>query len=249
MPPLQLEENKQSYENHIQDLATLKVVNLWTDTPTSSPWRNWKSTHQEIQVARDCDLNHWKQETSQRRIWKSIDQDILRWGYTPHGSFTLKEGYTLQEKFHNLKKDSIWTTIWKSKLWPKISTFLWLLLQNNILTLDNLQRRGFIGPLIFHLFHLQAETMEHLLNNCPLNEIIWNLATRLIRRTKRVKNNIISTIMDWGSGSFKIPILNKNWQLLPGFIVWQLWKERNIRIFHSQPSPPTLLWNTILLHL
>jgi hypothetical protein len=43
--------------------------------------------------------------------------------------------------------------------------------------------------------------------------------------------------------------LNRAWQLLPGFIVWKLWKERNKRIFHSQPSPPTLLWNTILLHL
>jgi hypothetical protein len=91
--------------------------------------------------------------------------------------------------------------------------------------------------------------MEHLLNNCPLSENIWNQATQFIRRTKRVKNNIISTIRDWGSGSFKIPILNRTWQLLPGFIVWQLWKERNRRIFHSQPSPPTLLWNTILLHL
>jgi hypothetical protein len=140
MPPLQLEENLQSYENHIQDLATLKVADLWTDTPSSSPWRRWKSTHQELQVAMDCDLQHWKQATTQRRIRKSTDQDILRWGYTPHGSFTLKEGYTLQEKFHNLQKDSIWTTIWKSKLWPKISTFLWLLLQNKILTWDNLQR-------------------------------------------------------------------------------------------------------------
>ena len=91
--------------------------------------------------------------------------------------------------------------------------------------------------------------MEHLLNKCPLDEIIWNLATQLMRRNKRVKNNIIRTIRDWGFVSFKIPILNRAWQLLLGFIVWQLWKERNIRIFHSHPSPPTLLWNTILLLL
>jgi hypothetical protein len=37
MPPLQMEENLQSYENHTEDLATLKVADLWTDTPSSSP--------------------------------------------------------------------------------------------------------------------------------------------------------------------------------------------------------------------
>jgi hypothetical protein len=37
MPPLQMEENLQSYENHTEDLATLKVADLWTNTPSSSP--------------------------------------------------------------------------------------------------------------------------------------------------------------------------------------------------------------------
>jgi hypothetical protein len=66
MPPLRLEENLQSYENHIQDLATLKVVDLWIETPNDSPWRSWKSTHQELQVEMNCDLQHWKQATIQR---------------------------------------------------------------------------------------------------------------------------------------------------------------------------------------
>jgi hypothetical protein len=88
--------------------------------------------------------------------------------------------------------------------------------------------------------------MEHLLNNCPLSEDIWNQASQRMRRTKRDKNNITSNIRDWGFGSFKSPILNTTWEILPNFIVWKLWKERNIIIFHCEPSPPTLLWNTIL---
>jgi hypothetical protein len=205
--------------------------------PNNSPWRTWKSTHQDLQAAENCNLQNWTQAISPRRIRTSNDPDILRWGHSPHGNFTLKEGYTLQEGFQSLPKDPIWTTVWKSKFWPKISMFLWLLLQNKILTWDNLQKRGFIGPSICHLCHQQAETMEHLLNNCTISVEIWDHATQLLRRTNRDKGNIINTIRNWGSGPYKSQLLNRIWQLLPGFIVWQLWKERNRRVFHSQPSP------------
>jgi hypothetical protein len=53
MPPLQLEENLKFYENHIQDLTTLKVEDLWTNTLNNSPRRSWKSTHRELQVEMD----------------------------------------------------------------------------------------------------------------------------------------------------------------------------------------------------
>jgi len=72
-----------------------------------NPWRRWKYTHQELQVAMDYDLQHWKQATMQRKIQKITDEDILKWGYTHHGSFTLKQGYTLKEKLHKLQKDNI----------------------------------------------------------------------------------------------------------------------------------------------
>jgi hypothetical protein len=66
----------------------------------------------------------------------------------------------------------------------KISTFLWLLVQNKILTWDNLRQRGFIGPSIFHLCQQQEETMEHILNQCPFSGLIWDQASQCMRRTK-----------------------------------------------------------------
>jgi hypothetical protein len=48
MPPLQSEENLLHYENQIQNLATSKVADMWTHSPINSPWRTWKSFHQEL---------------------------------------------------------------------------------------------------------------------------------------------------------------------------------------------------------
>jgi hypothetical protein len=78
---------------------------------------------------------------------------------------------------------------------------------------------------------------------------IWDHATQYLRRTHRDQRSITNTIRNWGPGPYKCQILNRIWQLLPGFIVWQLWKERNRRIFHSKPSTPASLWSTILLNL
>jgi hypothetical protein len=118
-------------------------------------------------------------------------------------NFTLKEGYALQEGFQSMPKDPIWTAVWKSKFWPKISTFLWLLLQNKILTWDNLQKRGFIGPSICHLCNQNEETMEHLLNSCAISADIWDHATQHLWRTHRDQGSIINTIRNWGSGPYK----------------------------------------------
>jgi hypothetical protein len=60
-----------------------------------------------------------------------------------------------------------------------------------------------------------------------------------MRKTNRVRDNIIKTIENWGATTYTNPILNMIWKLIPGFIVWQIWKERNRCIFHSD-APPLL---------
>jgi hypothetical protein len=45
--------------------------------------------------------------------------------------------------------------------------------------------------------------------------------------------------------TYNNPILNKIWQLLMGFVVWKIWKERNRRVFHSKPSSMNFVWSNI----
>jgi hypothetical protein len=48
LPPLQSDETLLHYENHIQNLATAKVADMWVANPNNHSWRTWKSMHPQI---------------------------------------------------------------------------------------------------------------------------------------------------------------------------------------------------------
>jgi hypothetical protein len=64
-----------------------------------------------------------------------------------------------------------------------------------------------------------------------------------MRRSNQNRGSIRDTIENWDSITYNNPILNYIWQLLPGFILWQIWKERNKHIFHSKDSTSELTWD------
>jgi len=67
-----------------------------------------------------------------------------------------------------------------------------------------------------------------------------------MRRSNQNKNNVSDTIENWDLITYNNPLLIHIWQLLPGFILWQIWKEWNKRIFHSKASTPDTTWEKIV---
>ena len=63
----------------------------------------------------------------------------------------------------------IWETIWSKYLIPKINIFQWLLLKNEILTLNNLARRGMVFPNSFFLCEEDLELVDHFFSQCPFS--------------------------------------------------------------------------------
>lgn len=81
-------------------------------------------------------------ELKKRKIPIAAGADILRWGYEEKGTFSATEAYKIITK-DKIIKDNLWDRIWSPSIWPEVSTFLWLLSHNRILTWDNLQKRSF----------------------------------------------------------------------------------------------------------
>jgi hypothetical protein len=127
----------------------------------------------------------------------------------------------------------VWSKIWSLKHWPKINIFLWLVAHRSILTWDNLTKRGFTGPSIFPLCLAEVENNEPSPKHLPLQHQVWDHCTTIMHTSDRKRDNISTTIEEWREVAFQSPILNHIWKLLPGFILWKIWKERNRRIFRN----------------
>lgn len=62
--------------------------------------------------------------------------------------------------------------VWKSKTPEKIKIFLWFILNNAILTKDNMIKRKWPGdPMCY--FCQQDETATHLLFQCSVAKAVW----------------------------------------------------------------------------
>ena len=66
-------------------------------------------------------------------------RDELIWGNNSNGIYYMALGYL--SLWNRLEKPT-WAKAWMPGLTPKINIFFWLMLQDKILTLDNLAKRG-----------------------------------------------------------------------------------------------------------
>lgn len=159
--------------------------------------------------------------------------DTLRWGYEEKGTFTTKEAYKIIIG-NRVSKDKLWDNIWNPPIWPKVSTFLWLLSHNKILTWDNLRKRNFSDPSICLNYKQEEESALHLMQTCSLGRKLWEKVTFHCRKDGIVVGDIKSTLRNWNQKPYQSKVLNTLWQIIPRLLMWNIWKERNRRIFKDQ---------------
>ena len=119
-------------------------------------WKNiWNS------FTRNLDLNG---------IRLSTECDLLIWEYNKvNGMISADKVYECIVNSYKPDPGSrLFNSLWSSLLPCKIGCFVWLVLRNKILTWDNLQKRGKIGPGICSLCYSNEETVHHMFSRCPI---------------------------------------------------------------------------------
>eukprot|EP00253_Pinus_taeda_P026144 PITA_26144 len=122
-PPPTEEEEAHSWE----------IVNQYWLPTLDQGYRQWRKEKDIIMNGTEAMHRELNTELTNRWMRYSEEKEILHWVYKPRGTFTTQEAYNLIIN-SPANKDPLWDKVWHPKIWPKISTFLWLLCHKRIIT-------------------------------------------------------------------------------------------------------------------
>ena len=91
-------------------------------------------------------IDLWEQLQS---IQLTLQPDQIKWRFTADGNYSSRSAYAVQ--FWGSHPDFAWKRIWNLKVENKCKFFLWLLLQQKIMTSDRIIKRGGQANLMCHL--------------------------------------------------------------------------------------------------
>jgi hypothetical protein len=170
------------------------------------------------------------------------ENDILLWSWdTKKGQVNAKQAYEVQM----LEKETEETNCWYKELWTwqvplKIKLFIWLMLEQRILTWENLVKRGFLGPSRCVLCGKDEETVLHLFVECNFTKDIWTLVLKDLKlKNYWVGGQIVECLKNWNRKEVI-------WKEIPCYICWEVWKQRNLVIFEDHPPSLVRVCSRIL---
>ncbi|OVA05651.1 Reverse transcriptase zinc-binding domain [Macleaya cordata] len=159
------------------------------------------------------------------------DPDELWWRENNSGVFSVKNCYDMISKTNdipNFPSRKYWSSLWPNR----VGFFLWLAGQEHILTLDNLQKRGWSLPNRCYLCETMSESTNHLLIHCKYSMKLWSYFFGEVNMVWSPPNSVYVLLEKWNSKDLS----NEGkvlWRILPAAICWCIWKERNAIAFEG----------------
>ncbi|CAN6163562.1 unnamed protein product [Urochloa humidicola] len=197
---------------------------------------------QHIRLQMLTSAQHFGEFTS---LWAKVQRIALRpevpdqivWKLSADGEYSAKSAYEAQ--FLGATNTRLDNLIWKVWAPPKCKFFGWLAYQNRLWTADRLDRRGWPNQKKCPLCRHTDESALHLFAHCRYTRRVWSE----LRRT------LSATIADtaawkacrnmphwWKQASTSGALSNKATRSLLLLVSWEIWKERNARIFQRKEA-------------
>jgi hypothetical protein len=165
-------------------------------------------------------------------------RDTFTWRFSADGGYSTASAYRLQ--FLGAMDSPLIPIIWKPWAAPRCRFFAWLVVQNRLMTADRLLARRWPNNYFCPLCMRSLETCMHLFVECPHARRIWERVAVLAsaHSLDPATWGTPARTIDWLGGlSAGLPAAEASrvhsWSLL---VLWQIWLERNARIFRQASS-------------
>jgi hypothetical protein len=173
------------------------------------------------------------------------EEDDITWKLTSNGQYSAASAYKMQ--FFGLIDSSLYNMVWKPWAPPKVKNHAWLVLQNRLWMADRLRRRGWENCGLCPLCKQTEENNNHLFIHCRFTIRIWELLIEWLGL-----HGIQTTqwaglgIEEWWASLVEGPSPHrKGLASLTLLVVWEIWQERNARIFRHKLSPSFVIVDKI----
>jgi zinc-binding in reverse transcriptase len=121
--------------------------------------------------------------------------------------------------------------LWEIKAPPRVQVFLWMMMRNKLLTIDNMIRRGWMMPNMCYLCRMHIEISQHVFNDCSFTRQLRDYIAHVVPSTKgtcEAFTSLISTADIIGSQYAQY------WKQLEVTTIFTIWNERCRRIFDNR---------------
>ena len=127
---------------------------------------------------------------------------------------------------------------------PKCKFFAWLVINNRIWTADRLQKRGWPNCNMCPLCKQVQESAAHLLFKCRYTVRVWNMIKAWLGLHDIYPQNwaMVDTVKNWWSANASNRTQSRRpLTCLMLLVSWEIWKERNARVFRNVAVPVGVL--------
>jgi hypothetical protein len=163
-------------------------------------------------------------------------EDKIIWVHSANGQYSARSAYKMQ--FEGLGNCNMAGFTWETKAPPKCRFFTWLLLQNRIWTAARLQIRQWPNEYFCQLCIRNLETAFHLFVECPVVRSIWDRVAIWVRSSNLAPVNWgrANNMKDWLLQLINSlpPAATQGLRSLIMLVLWEVWRERNARVFRKE---------------
>ncbi|KAF9622209.1 hypothetical protein IFM89_030067 [Coptis chinensis] len=167
--------------------------------------------------------------------------DQWSWAREKNNAFTVSSLYAKIGEENNLEAGEIapqhfpYKLVWKKVVPSKNRFFIWCAILNQILTIDNIERRGMSIPNSCVMCGTEEETIMHLFMHCNMTKQVWNALTAGIFTFNssptflELKDVLLlwATVTNFG---------RRVWEVMSYATLCCLWRARNDLIFHNKST-------------